>query len=69
MPEFVIVTIEGPTYREGQTASTVPALAEIGASEQVLDSFVYASGDVVLRFGNYQLRIPQTRIDHIARHA
>ncbi|MFD3568466.1 hypothetical protein [Streptomyces sp. NPDC058667] len=69
MPSFVIVTVDGTTYQEGEPAEHSPALAGIGAGEQVLESFVYVDGDVVLRYGSYRLRIPQTRIDCIAHSA
>ena len=67
MPGFVIVAVDGTPYREGEPASHVPTLAEIGASEETLDSFVYSAGDVVLRYGSFTLRIPQARIDSIAK--
>ncbi|MFD6360177.1 hypothetical protein ACFWFX_10020 [Streptomyces roseolus] len=68
-PSFVIVTIEGPTYREGQTASTVPALVEIGATG-TLDRFE-EDGDYVDLFysDGSKLSIPESRIAQIARRA
>ncbi|MFE7510160.1 hypothetical protein ACFU8I_02865 [Streptomyces sp. NPDC057540] len=66
MPSFVIVTVDGTPYRQGEPASHVPTLAEIGATDQTLDSFVYSADYVVLHYGGYTLSIPEAHIAHIA---
>lgn len=66
MPSFVIVTVDGTTYHEGESASMTAALKDIGADRETLDGYVFDAGDVVLRYGTYTLRIPEARINYIA---
>lgn len=65
-PSFVIVTVDGTTHRQGQVASEVPALVELGADSETLDSFDCDLDCVVLHYGDYTLTIPDARIAHIA---
>lgn len=69
MPKFVIVTVNGIAYRQGEPADHTPALVDLGATG-TLDRFE-EDGDYVDLFysDGFKLSIPEARIDHIARCA
>ncbi|MGW6557918.1 hypothetical protein [Streptomyces hydrogenans] len=69
MPEFVIVTVNGVAYHEGDSADLTPALATVGANG-TLDRFE-EDGDYVDLFysDGFKLSIPEARIEYIARRA
>ncbi|MET9950190.1 hypothetical protein ABZ135_01395 [Streptomyces sp. NPDC006339] len=66
MHSFVITTVDGLAYRQGEPAERMSALVDLGAHGETLDSFEYDMDCVVLRFGDYTLTIPDARIAHIA---
>lgn len=69
MPEFIIVTVNGTIYRQGESADFTPELAYLGAAG-TLDRFE-EDGDYVDLFysDGFKLSIPEARIDQIARRA
>ncbi|MFH8627782.1 hypothetical protein ACH4A8_38845 [Streptomyces vietnamensis] len=69
MPSFVIVTVDGTTYQEGESAALTGALAAIGATGTLV-SFEDKGDHVALHYsGDSELCIPAGRIDHIASFA
>ncbi|MEV4424037.1 hypothetical protein AB0K23_01410 [Streptomyces sp. NPDC049602] len=69
MPKFVIVTVEGTAYHEGETADMTPTLTDVGATG-TLDCFVHDGDFLELRYSDgSRISIPESRIAHIADRA
>lgn len=67
MPKFQIVTTDKICYTEGR--SPLGVFADLGGTDAVLENFRYEDGYVVLEHsGDFELRIPEHRIQYIAKH-